>query len=160
MQSNQAANTSVSLSFFCVSLILHIRLSNSSYHHVSGILATCTLTMRLTLTSLIDSGKPVMLIFHCEFSSERAPKMAGLLRNRDRVDNFVDYPRLCFPEVFVLKGGYKAFFEAFPQVVHNPPPPPSSHTNCLVYLHFYSILISLHPYPQISIFNLSSLSAL
>eukprot|EP00079_Xenopus_tropicalis_P017020 XP_004916490.1 PREDICTED: M-phase inducer phosphatase 1-like [Xenopus tropicalis] len=52
-----------------------------------------------------------LLIFHCEFSSERAPKLCRLLRNLDRNAN--RYPHLHYPELYILKGGYKEFYEKF-----------------------------------------------
>jgi M-phase inducer tyrosine phosphatase len=50
------------------------------------------------------------LVFHCEFSSHRAPKMALFLRSQDRVANGANYPNLYFPEIYVLEGGYKEFY--------------------------------------------------
>ncbi|XP_072280929.1 uncharacterized protein [Pyxicephalus adspersus] len=52
-----------------------------------------------------------VLIFHCEFSSERAPKLCRILRNLDRKANV--YPHLFYPELYLLKGGYKEFYENF-----------------------------------------------
>uniref|UniRef100_G3MTW5 M-phase inducer phosphatase n=1 Tax=Amblyomma maculatum TaxID=34609 RepID=G3MTW5_AMBMU len=51
------------------------------------------------------------LVFHCEFSSERGPKLSRLLREKDRQMN--KYPALKHPEIYVLEGGYKAFYENF-----------------------------------------------
>lgn len=45
------------------------------------------------------------IIFHCEFSSERAPALLRCLRRLDRAKNC--YPQLDFPEIYLLKGGYK-----------------------------------------------------
>ena len=61
-----------------------------------------------------------VLIFHCEFSSKRGPKLCRFLRNRDREMNKENYPKLNFPEMYLLEGGYKGFFESnsdlcFPQ---------------------------------------------
>ncbi|XP_053374195.1 M-phase inducer phosphatase 1-like [Mercenaria mercenaria] len=62
------------------------------------------------LQSRDTSEKPHILVFHCEFSSERGPKMYRFLRSQDRELNKEQYPRLNFPEVYLLDGGYKAFF--------------------------------------------------
>ncbi|KAG7235798.1 hypothetical protein INR49_002185 [Caranx melampygus] len=55
--------------------------------------------------------KRVVIIFHCEFSSERGPRMCRFVRERDRALN--DYPKLHYPELYILKGGYKDFFPHF-----------------------------------------------
>lgn len=55
--------------------------------------------------------KRIVIIFHCEFSSERGPRMCRFVRERDRAMN--DYPKLHYPELYVLKGGYKDFFPYF-----------------------------------------------
>lgn len=52
--------------------------------------------------------KRVLLVFHCEFSSERGPRMCRYVRERDRLLN--EYPNLHYPELYILKGGYKEFF--------------------------------------------------
>ncbi|XP_021357822.1 M-phase inducer phosphatase-like [Mizuhopecten yessoensis] len=56
------------------------------------------------------TGKRNILIFHCEFSSERGPKMMRFLRTHDRAQNEANYPALTFPEVYLLDGGFKAFY--------------------------------------------------
>uniref|UniRef100_A0A8C6QNY4 M-phase inducer phosphatase n=1 Tax=Nannospalax galili TaxID=1026970 RepID=A0A8C6QNY4_NANGA len=56
--------------------------------------------------------KRIILIFHCEFSSERGPRMCRFIRERDRAAN--DYPSLYYPEMYILKGGYKEFFPQYP----------------------------------------------
>ncbi|KAM4036655.1 M-phase inducer phosphatase 3 isoform 2-T2 [Anomaloglossus baeobatrachus] len=55
--------------------------------------------------------KRIILVFHCEFSTERGPKMSRFLREEDRVRN--NYPTLCYPEVYLLKGGYREFFPEY-----------------------------------------------
>ncbi|XP_045153463.1 M-phase inducer phosphatase 1 isoform X2 [Echinops telfairi] len=52
--------------------------------------------------------KRIIVVFHCEFSSERGPRMCRYVRERDRLGN--EYPKLHYPELYVLKGGYKEFF--------------------------------------------------
>ena len=49
-----------------------------------------------------------IIIFHCEFSVERGPSMLRYLRKLDRLAN--RYPTLDYPEIYILKGGYKQFF--------------------------------------------------
>ncbi|XP_039607864.1 M-phase inducer phosphatase 2 [Polypterus senegalus] len=55
--------------------------------------------------------KRVLIIFHCEFSSERGPRMCRFIRTRDRMLN--KYPNLHYPELYILKGGYREFFPKF-----------------------------------------------
>ncbi|BFZ64944.1 m-phase inducer phosphatase [Saitoella coloradoensis] len=54
----------------------------------------------------------ILMIFHCEYSQHRAPKMAMHLRNRDRFHNMKRYPQLWYPELYILDGGYRGFFGA------------------------------------------------
>ena len=63
--------------------------------------------------TVTSSDKNHVVIFHCEFSSERGPKMYRHLRSLDRDLNKDSYPRLNFPEVYLLEGGYKAFYQQF-----------------------------------------------
>ncbi|XP_046576860.1 M-phase inducer phosphatase 3-like [Haliotis rubra] len=58
-----------------------------------------------------ESTQRNILVFHCEFSSERAPKLLRHLRSLDRKLNSDRYPFLFYPEVYLLDGGYKAFYE-------------------------------------------------
>ncbi|POI22666.1 hypothetical protein CIB84_013586, partial [Bambusicola thoracicus] len=55
-----------------------------------------------------SKNKRVIIVFHCEFSSERGPRMCRFVRERDRLGN--EYPNLHYPELYVLKGGYRDFF--------------------------------------------------
>ena len=57
--------------------------------------------------------KNTILIFHCEFSSERGPKRARFLRNFDRQVNAENYPQMNFPEIYIMAGGYKDFFTQY-----------------------------------------------
>jgi M-phase inducer tyrosine phosphatase len=51
-----------------------------------------------------------LLIFHCEYSAHRAPLMARHVRSEDRTQNADQYPKLNYPDVYILEGGYSAFF--------------------------------------------------
>ncbi|NWS47493.1 MPIP1 phosphatase, partial [Probosciger aterrimus] len=55
-----------------------------------------------------SDNKRVIIVFHCEFSSERGPRMCRFVRERDRLGN--EYPNLHYPELYILKGGYRDFF--------------------------------------------------
>lgn len=67
----------------------------------------------LLASSSSSSPQRLLIIFHCEFSSERAPRMALHIRNLDRAVNAAAYPRLTFPDLYILEGGYRAYFQAF-----------------------------------------------
>ncbi|KAH8405175.1 hypothetical protein KR222_007478 [Zaprionus bogoriensis] len=49
-------------------------------------------------------------VFHCEFSSERGPKLLRFLRSNDRSLHTEDYPTLDYPELYLLHNGYKEFY--------------------------------------------------
>lgn len=60
-----------------------------------------------------EAQKRHIIVFHCEFSSERGPNLSRYLRNIDRSHNKDCYPSLHFPEVYLLDGGYKKFYESY-----------------------------------------------
>ena len=76
----------------------------------------------LLTSQLFEAALPgkTLLIFHCEYSAHRAPIMARHVRKQDRDVNVEQYPKLTYPEVYILDGGYSAFFtehqsRCFPQ---------------------------------------------
>lgn len=65
----------------------------------------------LEKTLLATAGSDrVLLIFHCEYSAHRGPRMAMQLRNLDRQANLSRYPLLHYPDIAILDGGYSHFF--------------------------------------------------
>lgn len=58
-----------------------------------------------------NSEPNTVIVFHCEFSSERAPRMALHARNLDRQHNKACYPALFYPEMYILDGGYKNYWQ-------------------------------------------------
>ena len=76
----------------------------------------------LITSQLFEASLPgkTLLIFHCEYSAHRAPIMARYVRKQDRSTNAEFYPKLTYPEVYILDGGYSSFFtvhreRCFPQ---------------------------------------------
>jgi len=63
-----------------------------------------------------EAEKRDILVFHCEFSSARGPALMRLMRKKDREINKATYPALHYPECYLLHDGYKAFYEAYPQL--------------------------------------------
>ncbi|GIZ03357.1 m-phase inducer phosphatase 1 [Caerostris extrusa] len=63
-----------------------------------------------------EETKGTVLIFHCEFSSERAPSLCRFVRNRDRLLNQGNYPKLNHPELYILDGGYKKFYQQYKEL--------------------------------------------
>jgi hypothetical protein len=62
---------------------------------------------------MIEKDCIPVIVFHCEFSSERAPKMWSLLRKIDRnilSPNSVD---LEYYQSYILEGGYRSYYEQF-----------------------------------------------
>eukprot|EP00105_Crassostrea_gigas_P028768 XP_011450517.1 PREDICTED: M-phase inducer phosphatase 1 [Crassostrea gigas] len=57
------------------------------------------------------SDKRHIVIFYCEFSSERGPRMCRNVRKADRDLNKDSYPFLNFPEIYVMHNGFKDFYE-------------------------------------------------
>ena len=55
-----------------------------------------------------------VIVLHCEFSSQRAPAQFRVLREIDRALN--SYPRLIYPEVYLLDGGYANFCAQYPRL--------------------------------------------
>lgn len=62
-----------------------------------------------------ESGRDI-LVFHCEFSSQRGPDFYKKLRERDRTLNQSVYPGLYFPEIYLLHKGYKEFWQTYPHL--------------------------------------------
>lgn len=73
-----------------------------------------------------ENGRSI-LIFHCEFSSERGPRKCRFLRNKDRQLNKDKYPNLNHPEVYLLHGGYKAFYQNYKDLCEPPSYVPMLH---------------------------------
>ncbi|XP_065176130.1 M-phase inducer phosphatase-like [Sycon ciliatum] len=59
---------------------------------------------------------PTIIVFYCEFSVKRSVDRLRNFRKHDRLHNVENYPKLCFPEIYLLTGGYKQFFESFPEL--------------------------------------------
>lgn len=65
---------------------------------------------RLFSDLIFSSTRPSTIVFHCEFSSERGPRLCRLFRSLDRQLNMSNYPELSFPSIYLLDGGYAEFF--------------------------------------------------
>lgn len=63
------------------------------------------------------STERVCVVFHCEFSSHRAPRTWGHMRSVDRTTKgMAHYPELFYPDIYVMDGGYKSFFQQYPEL--------------------------------------------
>ncbi|KAG9318859.1 hypothetical protein JVU11DRAFT_965 [Chiua virens] len=58
-----------------------------------------------------DTYRKTVLVFHCEFSAKRAPTIAKHLRSKDRAMNHRVYPKIHYPEIYVLEGGYCTYYD-------------------------------------------------
>ncbi|CAH8460225.1 unnamed protein product [Dicrocoelium dendriticum] len=68
------------------------------------------------LAPKLPRSSRTVFVMHCEFSSQRAPKLFNLLRNHDRLIHMSFYPALRYPKIFLLRGGYAAFFRSHPEL--------------------------------------------
>ena len=59
-----------------------------------------------------QSTQERIIMLHCEFSSERGPRMSRYLRQLDRSTNRDAYPWLNFPEMYLIHCGYETFHES------------------------------------------------
>ena len=57
-----------------------------------------------------------IIVFHCEFSQRRAPNLWSTLRGLDRHINHEKWPKLFFPEMYVLEKGFSSFYARFPKL--------------------------------------------
>ncbi|KAJ2704367.1 m-phase inducer phosphatase [Coemansia spiralis] len=81
--------------------------------HIAGAVNAPTLeALERLLLERRRADRRVVVVLHCEYSLQRAPSMACHLRRRDRELNMHRYPHLDYPEIYVLKGGYRNFFGA------------------------------------------------
>eukprot|EP01016_Furgasonia_blochmanni_P012200 TRINITY_DN1583_c0_g3_i2.p1 TRINITY_DN1583_c0_g3~~TRINITY_DN1583_c0_g3_i2.p1 ORF type:complete len:260 (+),score=21.01 TRINITY_DN1583_c0_g3_i2:445-1224(+) len=63
------------------------------------------------LTEKPDEDFSIIIVFYCEFSQQRAPRMYRRMRLRDRELN--EYPKLSYPRIYLLDGGYSGFCAKF-----------------------------------------------
>jgi M-phase inducer tyrosine phosphatase len=72
---------------------------------------------QLLAEKLFENGTDpsnTLLVLHCEYSVHRAPLTAKFIRSHDRNINMEHYPRLTFPEMYILDGGYSRFYSEQP----------------------------------------------
>jgi len=85
--------------------------------HIEGAINLYTeeqIEERFAIPSLDDRvNSDTCLVFHCEFSSKRGPQGFRHLRKLDRQANLMHYPKLYYPFVYLLEGGYKSFYDKF-----------------------------------------------
>eukprot|EP00300_Choanocystis_sp_HF-7_P030152 c38918_g1_i1.p1 GENE.c38918_g1_i1~~c38918_g1_i1.p1 ORF type:complete len:381 (-),score=45.12 c38918_g1_i1:63-1175(-) len=55
---------------------------------------------------------PAAYVFYCEFSSKRGPALAHKFRSLDRRAQGLNFPKVQFPDVFILMGGYNSFYSS------------------------------------------------
>ncbi|KAG5441856.1 M-phase inducer phosphatase 3 [Clonorchis sinensis] len=77
-------------------------------------------THTLNVSERFPKASRTTFVLHCEFSSQRAPKLFNLLRNHDRSLHLNFYPALRYPKVYVLRGGYAAFYRSHPELCTPP----------------------------------------
>jgi len=63
------------------------------------------------------AGDRTAIVFHCEFSKNRGPRTCKYTRERDRqIHGLKFFPKLYYPELYVMEGGYKQFHLQHPDL--------------------------------------------
>ena len=70
---------------------------------------------KMYFTGCSEEKSKTVFIFHCEFSQNRGPSLAAYFRKVDREINIDQYPKLTYPNVYILDGGYKRFYSEYPE---------------------------------------------
>jgi rhodanese-related sulfurtransferase len=77
---------------------------------------------RIQTPNDLQLAKRTCVVLHCEFTSERAPRAAASYREFEHTlfqalhkDPPTHYAE-CFHELYLLRGGYKRFFQAYPEL--------------------------------------------
>jgi M-phase inducer tyrosine phosphatase len=86
--------------------------------HVAGALHLPQPEMLASLFFDSSKSRPhnpfsVLFVFYCEFSQKRGPCAANHMRRLDREDNATAYPRVHYPLLYLLQGGYSSFFAKY-----------------------------------------------
>ena len=58
-------------------------------------------------------GRKVVLVFHCELSQDRGPTLIQVFRNYDRDQNIPSYPKVNYPDIYILDGGFSNFYDLY-----------------------------------------------
>lgn len=79
--------------------------------HIDGAINVTSPDDLYTLYRNFQNFQNVLIVFYCEFSVSRSPKIMGLFREYDRMQHMEDYPHLSYPNIRLLQGGYHVFYE-------------------------------------------------
>ncbi|KAH9272122.1 hypothetical protein BASA83_005713 [Batrachochytrium salamandrivorans] len=87
------------------------------YEYTGGhIASSCNVTSVQDLDHYFQTppkNNKTVIVFHCEYSAQRAPQMALHFRSMDRNINAMEYPKLHYPHIYVLSGGYREFYASY-----------------------------------------------
>jgi len=68
-----------------------------------------------------DDPCKVCVVAHCEFSANRGPRAVRYIRRKDRdLHGISNFPKLYYPELYLMKGGYLEFYSQFPELCEPP----------------------------------------
>lgn len=95
---------------------LHILDCRFDYEYENGHIrgaTNCTSPRQFIEEFFLNPEPNALIIFHCEFSHNRGPKVAMTFRNYDREVNKHRYPYMHYPHVYIIHGGYREFYERY-----------------------------------------------
>lgn len=87
--------------------------------HIRGAVNVPVLDLRARLQALlypVAAAARTILLFHCEFSQQRGPRVMEAVRALDREHNLAQYPRLDYDQLYLIHGGYVLFHALHPHL--------------------------------------------
>ncbi|OHS99484.1 Rhodanese-like domain containing protein [Tritrichomonas foetus] len=79
--------------------------------HIHGAQNLLTFRDMVSIFNRLRKFKKAILIFHCELTVDRSVQWAYAFREYDRYCSGMTYPELTYPEIYLMKGGFRKLYK-------------------------------------------------